>query len=270
MVRSVDAVSSRAAASEFCNLLSAKLGTIFFPHNAISYGELADAVASGSLGFAWMPPVPAIDLIDQGLATVLALPVRRGAVSYQAAMIVARGGPKTLPELKGTRVAWVDRGSTSGYIVPREHLYALGLDPRVHFSDEVFLHGHDNVVDAVVSGRAAMGATFVSLEPGSQNVAQAGWTDAAGRNPKAVEIVATAGPIPNDAFVVSKRVPEDVAAGVLACLMDNESPEAKRVFMQLLRAETFQRATAAHFDPLRRVLRASRARGDSPPSVRRI
>src|SRR2546428_2424973 len=109
MVRSIEAQASREAANELAQVLSTMTGSVFFSYNAFGYRELADGIANGDLGFAWMPPVPAIDLLDEGVATTLALPVRRRAVTYNAALVVRRGSGATLDTLKGKRVSWVDR-----------------------------------------------------------------------------------------------------------------------------------------------------------------
>jgi phosphonate transport system substrate-binding protein len=265
-VRSIEGESSRDA-TLLAETLSSMTSTVFFAYKAFSYRELGDGIASGDLGFAWMPPVPAIDLLDEGVATLLALPIRCGEITYNAALIVARGGPTSIEELRGKRAAWVDRESTSGYLVPREHIISLGFDPRSHFSEELFLHGHDNVVDAVVSGRAGVGATFCSIDPVTKEIAQAGWTDANGNNAKAVDILAMTSPIPNDVLVMSRQVPEALGARVLECLMDAAEPQS--VFARLLRADGFRAAPSEHFEPLRTMLQAARARGDAPASLRR-
>src|SRR5206468_2425304 len=103
--------------------------------------------------------VPTIELEDEGVASVLAIPARRGMTTYHAAFIVRRGGPKTLVELRGRRAAWVQRDSAAGYLVPRMHLAAQGFDVLRFFSRELFVHAHSGVIDAVVSGDADVGAT---------------------------------------------------------------------------------------------------------------
>ena len=268
MVRTADLAANRPLIGELCELLSRASGVVFYPHNALSYRELGESLERGGVGIAWMPPIPAIDLVDHKSATVLALPVRRGVTSYQSALIGRRGGPKSLNELKGLRVAWVDRESTSGYLVPRMHLIAAGIDPATTFSQELFLHGHGQVVDAVLGGRADVGATFASYDPRTQRIAQAGWTDRDGTNGKNVEVVTTAGPIPNDAVVVATSMPADVRAKVSQWLLDGSSPRVNELFFDLLGAESFRTASTLHFEPLRRMLLASRARGDGPASVR--
>src|SRR4051794_14105571 len=119
MARSHAVSAAQALLKELCEIASNVTGTVFYAHHALSYRELADSLEHGDLGIAWMPPIPAIELEDKGIASPLALPFRRGGSTYHSAFIVRRGGPKTLAELQGRRVAWVDRESAAGYLVPR-------------------------------------------------------------------------------------------------------------------------------------------------------
>ena len=95
------------------------------------------------------------------------------------------------------RIAWVDRESSSGYIVPRIHLASLGHDLRGFFARETFHHSHIAVVDAVAMGQVDVGATFYSVDSASDKIVSAGWTDADGKTVRSVKIAAKAGPIPN-------------------------------------------------------------------------
>ena len=71
-------------------------------------------------------------------ATPLAIPTRRGATVYHAALIVRRDGPKTIEECRGRRATWVQRDSAADYLVPRLHMAAQGLDVLRFFSRELF------------------------------------------------------------------------------------------------------------------------------------
>src|SRR5438132_13733976 len=105
----VDAALPRL--KELCAILSEGTGTLFYAHLARSYRDLAQALEQGEVGLAWTPPIPAAQLEDKGIAAPLALASRRGGTSYHAALIVRRGGPKTIAELQGRRAVWVDRES---------------------------------------------------------------------------------------------------------------------------------------------------------------
>jgi phosphonate transport system substrate-binding protein len=239
----IGAVQTRL--KELCALVSEVTDTTFLPHHANSYAELAAAMRDGDVGVAWMP---------------LALPTRQDSSSYYAALITREGRGKSIADLQGMRAAWVDRESAAGYLVPRLHLASLGLDVKTFFAQETFTHSHLGVVDAVVSGAADVGATFCTLEPLSKRVVTAGWTAADGSTIRNVEVVATIGPIPNDAFVAASRVPAAVRSSLTRWLLAPDE-KSRELLAELFQVRTFKVASDAHFEPLRHVIRAARARG---------
>src|SRR4029453_16937488 len=99
-----------------CERASEVAGFRFEPVVATSYRELAGAIEDGDVGLAWLPPVPAIELEDRNIATILAIPSRHGTTAYHSALVVRRGGPRRLEDLKGRRAAWVQRDSAAGYL----------------------------------------------------------------------------------------------------------------------------------------------------------
>ncbi len=265
IVRTFESGHARQKLVELCERLSEALGVVIFPQVSLSYRELSDVLDKGQLGFAWLPPLLAIDLEDRRHVAPIALPVRRGTTAYYSAFITRRGGPKSLDELRGKRAAWVDRSSAAGYVVPRLHLVGAGFDVNALFASETFVHTHDAVIDAVLSGRADIGATFCTVDPRTQRVVQAGFTAADGTAQKPVEVVALAGPIPNDGVFAATNVPTELQHKLIDVLL---APEAKlrEALDAVLRAETFRAASAAHYEPLRRMLKHAK---DAPPSSRR-
>lgn len=265
IVRTFESAHTRNKLAEVCEQLSHALGVVVFPQVTLSYRELSDALERGQIGFAWLPPMLAIDLEDRQQVTPLALPVRRGTTAYHSAIIAARGGPKSLDELRGKRAAWVDPSSAAGYIVPRLHLVGAGFDVQALFASESFFHTHDAVVDAVLAGRADVGATFCTLDPRTHRVLQAGWSAADGTAQKPVRVVATVGPIPNDGVFAATTVPEELRSKLIDVLLAPD-PKLRDALDAVLRAETFRAATTAHYEPLRRMIRHAK---EAPPSSRR-
>jgi phosphonate transport system substrate-binding protein len=90
---------------------------------------------------------------------VEAAAVRRGWNVYWAAYIVRRDSDiYTYGDLAGRSWAYVDAGSTSGFIVPSVELQAAGIEP----GERVEAGGHNQVVQAVYSGEVDFGTTFFS------------------------------------------------------------------------------------------------------------
>lgn len=269
VVRSGDGPQVRVRLEELCQLASQAAGVQFTPWIATSYKELADAMDDNEVGLAWMPPLPTLDLMSRGIADPLAVPARGGGTSYHAALVVRRNGPKTLAELAGRRVAWVDRESAAGYLVPRMFLATQGFDVLRFFSRELFVHAHGAVLDAVASGDADVGATYCHVDASGRAVRGA-WTDDAGNAVRPLEVLATMGPIPNDALVAARELPAAARSGLLRWLVSLDE-ETRQRFDRVLSASEFRVPAPDHFEALRHVVRAARARGhDAMPSDSRM
>jgi phosphonate transport system substrate-binding protein len=260
MARSHAVGAAQSRLKDLCAIVSDATDTTFIPHHAESYGELAAAIRHGDVGIAWMPPIPAIELEEEGAAAPLALPMRQDGSSYYAALITREGRSKAISDLRGMRAAWVDRESAAGYLVPRLHLASLGIEVKTFFAQESFVHSHLGVVDAVVSGAADVGATFCTIDPATKRIVTAGWTAADGSTIRNVEVVATIGPIPNDAMVAASRMPAAVRSSLTRWLLAPDE-KSRDLLAELFQVRTFRVVTSAHFDPLRHVIRAARARG---------
>ena len=256
-----------AVLGELCSFASQVTGERFAPHFVSNYRELASGLADGTIGVAWMPPIPAVEMEETGSGTVIALPARKSGVSYYAAFIAHRGGPRTLRECEGRRCAWVDVESASGYVIPRLHLASVGIDVQGFFGHESFVGSHAAVVEAVGNGRVDVGATFCNIDPVSKRLLNAAWTDLDGKCARPIEMLAHTGAIPNDAIVAGSKLALPQRASLTRWLLELGARE-KELFAKLLRATEFRVFTPAHFDPLKHMIRASRARGYSIPPER--
>jgi phosphonate transport system substrate-binding protein len=260
MARSHAVGAAQTRLKELCAIVSDATGVTFVPHHAASYADLAKALRDGRVGAAWMPPIPSLELEDEGVAAAVAVPSRRDGTTYHAALIARRAGAKTVADLQGLRVAWVDRDSAAGYLVPRMHVASLGFDLATFFASESFAQSHLGVVDAVVAGHADVGATFCTIDRQTKRIMTAGWTTSDGATLRPVEVVATLGPIPNDAIVAAARLPMPARAG-LARWLHGPDARSMELLEELFHVRAFRVAPGGHFEPLRHMLRAARARG---------
>jgi phosphonate transport system substrate-binding protein len=254
IAQSIDPTRGRARLAELCDTLRSDVGQSFIPRHATSYKDLVESFEAGAISVAWLPPIVCSELVDRGRALVLALPVRRGSISYRSALIVRKGAIANLGDLRGRTVAWVDPDSSSGYLVARLMLDAAGLDPRTLFAAEQFVMSHAAVVGAVAAGRCDVGATYCSAEGEPHGP----WASASA---VPIAVLATSGTIPNDAIVVSTSVSVDVRAKLLRWLLELRTPQAKKLCADLFAADAFRVAAKEHYEPLRRMLLAAQVRG---------
>ena len=262
LARSLDFHASVSKFTELCELLGKEVGTVFYPHHALSYDALAVGLERGELGLAWMPPISAIDVLDRSAGTLLVAPIRRGSSMFHSALIVRQGGARTLDALRGSRVGWVDRASAAGHLVPKMHLAACGHALHGFFAQETFLGSHIAVVDALLSERIDVGATFCKMQPETGRVLHAAWTSPDGTTARPVEVLAAIGPIPNDVIVAGK-LPSDTQQRVLRWFLDPPA-RAQQLLAELVRADAYRSVAPAHFEPLRKMMTAAAARGETP------
>lgn len=250
---------ARQRLRELCVSASERAGVRLVPFIARTSSEIVQAIEDQEVGLAWLPPLAAIDAEERGLASPLVIPFRAQKTRYHAALIVRRGGPRTLAELQGRRVAWVAKDSAAGYLVPRMFLAAHGIELEGFFGREAFHESHEKVVDAVVAGDADVGATFCGEVSGNEPL-RAPWLDAQGRATRNIETLATMGPIPNDAIVGSSALPPFARTAILRWLLSLDEAERAR-FVPILGTDAFRVPAPDHFTSLAHTVRAARARG---------
>ncbi len=271
LARSLDFHASLSTFTELCDLLGREIGTVVYPHHALQYDALGSGLERGELGLAWMPPIAAIEALDRSAAALLVAPVRRGSTMFHSALIVRPNGPTTIEGLRGLRVGWVDRASAGGHLVPKMYLASLGHSLRGFFTQETFLGSHIAVIDALLSERIDVAATFCKVQPETGAIVHAAWTSSDGKVARPVRALTTIGPIPNDVIVASSRLPSELQHRVLRWFLDPPSARAKQLIADIVRADVSRSVVASHFEPLRRMMAASAARGETPwrdrPSV---
>jgi phosphonate transport system substrate-binding protein len=230
------------------------LGAVVHVRAEESYGELTREVTDGRADLAWLPPAPFVRA-QQARAIARVLQVERGrGASYRAALFVAEGSARRTPEeLRGAKVAWVDRDSAAGFLFPRLALRKRGLDPRGLFASESLMGSHARVVRAVRDGEADVGATHVQLaseDAPTGPLGLVGWVPYLPHG--AMRAVLVTAPIPADAVVVTTRVPEayvDAVAQVLA--RAHETPKLAAALQAMMGASKLVRCEPSHYDAVR-------------------
>jgi phosphonate transport system substrate-binding protein len=233
-----------------CSELTAALARTVTPRVLSTYAALKEDVARGEAQVAWAPPLVAIELEDDGVASIDLCCTRSGQIEYHAALFTRHASPiEKLSDLAGCRAAWVDADSAAGYVLPRRRIAEAGLDPETLFAKETFLGTHARVARAVLEGEADVGATYVLLDPATKRPLSAGWLDA-GAGINGAYVLATAGPIPSDAIVFARSLPSAVKAALVRQV--SALPQSVlHAVGRLLHADGFANVPTSHFEALR-------------------
>ena len=256
----IPAIAPARMVTEFtpvADYLGARLGRPVQLVVAKDYAEISTMLKTHQVEFAVLFPLA----FAQAEATIpdvslIACSVRQGKPAYHGYIITTRNSPvHTLADLRGKKIGFVDKGSTSGYLYPvqvliDEHLIERPEDLPKFFSEVKYLDSHDNVLKAVLTGEVDAGAVY------DGEVAQAGRL---GVDPGQLRILARTAPIPHEAVVAAPGVDpklRDEFRRVLLTL-DTRTPEGRAVLRPLvteLKLNGYVDCDRHVFDPVRALM----------------
>jgi phosphonate transport system substrate-binding protein len=131
----------------------------------------------------------------------IAAPINKstGRPWYKSAIIAnSASGIKTIKDLKGKRLGFVSKLSTSGYMFAVVHLFDLGFNLDTDFASVQFFKSHDNTLVALLDGQV----DAVALELDLYNQAKE-----AGKINNSYQVIWKSEPIPQTPIVVSQKLP---------------------------------------------------------------
>lgn len=255
---------SRFALDALCVALTKLLDTPVDGINSASYEDLANELEKGRVDYAWMSPTLMMLTNERIQLRPLLSAVRNDRVDYCAALFVDGNKPwTTLDEMRGKTVAWVDAASASGYLFPRLHLAARGIDPTTFFGKELFLRTHTDVVHAVVDGRADVGATYGERAQFDEPIVRAGFKHVAKDHP--FRVLEWTRAIPNDMIVghgLLSKPEHRVFSNAILTLA--ETDKGRRLLFKAFHAEQFMTTPRNTLVPLQEMVEIARHRGLLP------
>jgi phosphonate transport system substrate-binding protein len=156
--------SLEANGEQFVDFLKKETGLTAKTFVASDYTALIEGMRGGRVDFAFLPPFSLVAAEKIADAKLLLKAVRHGKQVFYAGIITRADKPfKTIADLKGKSIAWVDPASTSGFIIPRASLKVKNkIDAETFFGKQTFAGSHDAVVLAVLNGSVDAGATWVN------------------------------------------------------------------------------------------------------------
>jgi phosphonate transport system substrate-binding protein len=232
---------------EFVAALADALGGEVDVHRAADYRVVLAGLEQGLVDFAWLPPLVAARAVRGRVAEPVAVAVRYGDTTYRTVLVTRpSSGIRELADLRGARVAWVDRESASGYAVLRGAMARAGVKLTEAFSDEQFVRSHAAVARAVLSGDVDVGATCAHTEQGTVRFARSPYVGDQGLSAAELHVVFEAGPIPSDIFAVRNEVSPRVRSALEAALMHGMPARLHAAARALMHADGFATPTHEH------------------------
>jgi phosphonate transport system substrate-binding protein len=244
-VPSGDSQAILTEGKEIADLLSKKTGLSVEAKVATSYAAAIEAMGANKVDIGWLATFSYVLAKDKYDVDLLLIVSRFGSPTYRGQIIVKRdSGIKTLKDLKGKRMAYVDPASTSGHIFPKTLLLSKGISPDHFFSKSIFAGSHNAVIFSVLKGKVDVGATYddarAALAKGYPQIF------------KETRIIAYTKEIPNDTVCASKKldpaVKEAIKRGLRDLSKDEKGAKALKRIYGISELIDFD----ALFDPVRR------------------
>lgn len=252
---------SKAALDELCGRLSKLLGADLRGMHPESYAELQSRLEHDRVQYAWMPPALIVLGREKLRLDPLLSAVREERTAFRAVLFVDAASPFTkIEDLTGKTIAWVDPASASGYLVPRLHLAAKGLDPHRLFGDELFARSHAEVVRAVFSGKAQVGATYAHRPVAGQPLKRAGFLDVEPDRP--ARVLEWTNSIPSDVIAGHGLIPSAQHRAFSNAILElGYTDDGRRLLYGAFHTERFTITPRHALRPLWQMVRLARAHG---------
>ena len=165
--------------------------------------------------------------------------------SYRSIIITRNDSPaSSLETLKGRTFAFVDPGSTSGYMVPAAAFITAGITPEKDLGKVMYSGGHDATIVAVAEGKVEAGSVADRIyERGCAK----GLADC-----NKLKVVWKSDPIPNDPLLYRKALPDDLKKKIRDAFYSVKNLP----FGEMGTVARFDPATDKDYDPVRKVATA--------------
>ncbi len=247
-VPSGDSQSILTEGSEIADLLSKKTGLFVKAKIATSYAAAIEAMGANKVDIGWLATFSYVLAKEKYDVDLLLIVSRFGSPTYRGQIVVKEDSDiRTLKDLKGKRMAFVDPASTSGHIFPKTLLLSKGISPESFFSKSVFAGSHNAVIFSILKGEVDAGATY---DDARAAIAKE-YPDVF----KQTRVLAYTKDIPNDTVCASKRldpvIKEKIKNGLRNLSKDPKGSKALKRVYGISELIDFD----ALFDPVRKARR---------------
>jgi len=182
------------------------------------YGNILESFEANRMDGAFFGSFTGALAIERLGVVPLARPVNLdGTSTYHGYIFVRKdSGIRTVKEMAGKRMAFVDQATTAGYVFPLAWLRQQGVtDPARFFGESWFTGSHDAAIAAVIEGKADVGAAKHSV-----------WDRVSKVNPRVESdllILAESRRVPSNGLCVRKEMEADLREALRRALLDLES-----------------------------------------------
>jgi phosphonate transport system substrate-binding protein len=238
------------AGERFAAELGKKLGVAIKVYMPTDYLGVVEALRNKTADLAFVHPAGYVFANREAKAQIVAVDVWHGKTSYTSRIYVRRdSGLKRLEDLRGKSIAFVDPGSTSGYVYPMVMLIKKGLvkdrDPKTFFKDAMFAGTHEAALLALLNGSVDAVASF--------DLAPQQYLKDKERMEKIAHVAET-DPIPEAGVIVREGLDPGLVKRLFDALMAFNAPEHRQILKDFYGIDGFAPAKDSDYDPVREAI----------------
>jgi phosphonate transport system substrate-binding protein len=238
------------AGEVFAAELGKKLGLSIKVYMPTDYLGVVEALRNKTADLAFVHPAGYVFANREAKAQIVAVDVWHGKTSYTSRIYVRKdSGLTSLEALRGKTIAFVDPGSTSGYVYPMVMLIKKGLvkerDPKTFFKDAMFAGTHEAALLALLNGSVDAVASF--------DLAPQQYLKDKERVEK-VTYIAETEPIPEAGVIVREGLDPGLVKKLFDALMTFNAPEYRPILKDFYGIDGFAPGRDSDYDPVREAI----------------
>lgn len=245
----------RENGAQLAQLLQARLGVPVEIYVSKDYVSLVDAMKDKKIDFAFFTATTFVFAKQMAGAKVLLKKVWHGPYYYSTILVRGDDAITSVKQLKGKKIAYVDKESASGYLYPQQYFKKEGIDADHYFSEVVYSGNHEKSIELLQQKKVDAVAVY-SNDPKAKDTA---WDKFGKITMKHAHSIWISAPIPNDPFCVRQdfydQYPKYVHDMMFAMIEMNEDPKEGPRFKQLLGVSSLMLATSQQYDPVREMVK---------------
>ncbi|HET6443242.1 MAG TPA: PhnD/SsuA/transferrin family substrate-binding protein [candidate division Zixibacteria bacterium] len=253
-ITSIQAPNADFYCTRIAEYISSKLSIDTQFVSGIPWKEREEMIDSGDMDIAWLCGLPYIWKADRPNPNVelLAAVVMKGEryrrrPVYFSDVVVRIDSPfRSFEDLRGSRWAFNEPNSHSGYNVVRYHLATLGLT-QGYFGEVVESGAHLDSLEMILNGQidtSAIDSTVLEMELSTGSDLK-----------ERIRIVEVIGPSPIPPWVISRQLPESTRNSLRQVFLRMHADKAGRAILDAGQIAQFVSVTNQDYDPIREMER---------------
>ncbi len=214
---------------------------------ASDYAAVIEALRNRTADLAFVHPVGYVLASREAKAMIVVRNLWHGKSSFTSRIYVRKeSGLKSLEELRGRAMAFIDPASSSGYTYPMVLLIQRGLvknrDPKTFFREVVFAGSHDAGMRALLNGHVDALASFdMAREQYLKDPAER----------ERIVYIAESPEIPEAGIAARAGLDPAIFAKVREALLQIRAPVYAGLLLRLYEIDGFAPADDRDYDPVR-------------------